>query len=280
MLRSFAGQVAVVTGVTGRVGRGIARSFAAEGARVVGNGRRRDHGERFERDLRSEGAEVTFVAGDVSKVVDCERLISRAVATYGRVDILINNAGTVSETPYVGSSDATEAWWDEILDTNLKGAFFCSRFALGPMLEQGSGSIINISSTMGVMGVPPRMAAYVASKAGLIALSKTMAIEYANEGLRVNAIVLGAADGENFFKTSDARDRHALGAAFEPQPYAERRNDRMTGEELAQTLMYLCRPESRHINGASLAIDMAYTAGLLAADPVTQAGWLVDQVAQ
>lgn len=273
MTRPFEGRVAVVTGVTGRVGRGIARAFAAEGASVVGNGRRIERGAVFEQDLRAEGSEAMYVAGDVSQVADCERLISAALTSYGRVDILINSAGTVGENPYVSSSEVTEAWWDEIVDTNLKGAFFCSRFALAPMLVQGSGSIINISSAMGVTAVPPRMTAYVASKSALIALSKTMAVEYAARGIRINAIVLGAADGENHFKTNDARQREVLGDSFIPEPYEERRNERMSGEELAQTLIYLCRPEARHINGAVLAVDMAYTAGLVATDAVTQSGW-------
>lgn len=262
-------RVVVITGVTGRVGRGIARAFAQSGAHVVGTGRRRDRGEAFERSLRSEGHDVRYVPGDVRRVDDCRCVIEAAVRVYGRLDVLINNAGTVGEDPVVDSHKATEAWWDEIVDTNLKGAFFCSRYALAPMIKQRSGTIINVSSTMAITCVPTRMAAYVASKAGLITLTQTMAVEYADYGLRMNVIVLGGAEGENFYKMSDARERQSIGAAYVPQPYDERDTGRMSGEELAQTLMYLCRPEARHINGASIAVDAAFTAGLFAiATPV------------
>jgi NAD(P)-dependent dehydrogenase (short-subunit alcohol dehydrogenase family) len=265
---NLAGRVVLVTGVTGKVGRGIAHAFATNGASVVGTGRRRERGTAFERDVRDEGHELTYVEADVSNVADSQKAVGIAVERYGRLDVLVNNAATQGDPPIRASHEATEEWWDLILDTNLKGAFFACKHALAPMLEQGSGAIVNIASIMGMnIGGPAGMAAYTASKAGLIALTKTLAVEYFDRGVRMNAVVLGAAEGDNLYQMQDAQARAKFGDAYEPVPYDERNFGRMTGTELADTVMFLAGDESRHINGAALVVDQGISAGLLYARP-------------
>jgi 3-oxoacyl-[acyl-carrier protein] reductase len=256
-------RVAVVTGVTGKAGRGIAQELARRGFRVVGTGRRADRGAEFEAEVRAEGRTAVYVTGDVSRVEDCERVVAAAVERWGRIDLLVNNAATVGEPPLVPSHELPEAAWDQVVDTNLKGAFYCSVAAVREMLRQGSGLVVNISSIMAVGMGPPQMAAYTASKAGMIALTKTMATEYADRGLRFNVIVLGGIEGDN--ADSVARSRSG---STSPEGSAAVRN-RMTGVELAEVVFFLADDGARYINGAALTVDAGVSAGRLVARAMT-----------
>jgi NAD(P)-dependent dehydrogenase (short-subunit alcohol dehydrogenase family) len=253
------GQVVVITGVTSGVGREASKVFAERGALVVGMGRRAEAGAELSAEI---GEGFTFVPGDVKRVADCEALIATAVERHGRVDVLINNAGTPGDPVIVDSHEAAEDWWDDILDTNLKGAFFCSRYALGEMLRQRSGLILNISSTNGV-GPLARMQAYNASKAALIALSNGLAVEYAEHGIRVNSIILGAvADGDAGRRTQHAIVKYLTGS--EPAPDQRKTGGSRRGaREVGAFLATLCEPDAALVTGASIAVDGAVSAGLL-----------------
>jgi NAD(P)-dependent dehydrogenase (short-subunit alcohol dehydrogenase family) len=254
---SIEGQVVAITGVTSGVGRAAAVEFAQRGALVVGLGRREQAGAELAAEI---GDGFTFVAGDVKRVADCERLIRTAVEVHGRLDVLINNAGTPGDPVIVDSHEAEEQWWDDILDTNLKGAFFCSRYALGRMVQQRSGLILNISSTNAV-GPLARMQAYNASKAALVALSAGLAVEYADSGIRVNSIVLGAvADGDAGRRTQQAIVKYLTGA--EP-PERKASATRRSAREVAAFLATLCEPDAALVTGATIAVDGGVSAGLL-----------------
>lgn len=251
-------RVAVVTGVTGQAGRGVAEELARRGWQVVGTGRRAELGPGFEERIRADGGEATFVAGDVGRVADCERVIDTALARYGRIDLLVNNAATVGDPPLVASHELPEATWDVVVDTNLKGAFFMSAFAIRAMIEQGSGAVVNISSIITLNMGPAGMTAYTASKAGMIAMTKAMATEYADRGIRCNVIVLGSIEGDNADVVTEAM-AEARGAA------PARPTGRMTGADLAEVVLFLGGEEGRFVNGAALNVDSGASAGLLAA---------------
>lgn len=256
-----ANRVAIVTGVTGKFGRGIGRELARLGWNVLGTGRRADRGAVFEEEIRSEGGVAKYVQGDVAKVTDCRKVVDTAIEMFGHIDLVVNNAATLTDPPFLSSHDVREDDWDRVLDTNLKGAFFCATFALEVMLQQGSGHIVNVGSAHGLNVGPPRMAAYIASKAALIALTKTMAVEYASKGIRINVIILGAAEGEAGYQASDARARDAHGDDYGPIPYDERHAGGVLGEELARTIQFLTSDNARHINGAAVPVDDGLTAG-------------------
>ena len=262
-------RVALVTGVTGKAGRGVAEELAGNGWQVVGTGRRAERGPGFEEAIRAAGGEATFVAGDVGRVADCERAVDTALARYGRLDLVVNNAATVGHPPFVASDALPEETWDLVVDTNLKGAFYCSSFALRPMVEQGSGVIVNISSIMAMNMGPPRMAAYTASKAGMIAMTKALATEYADRGIRVNVIVVGGIEGDNADAVTEAMgDGDGDGDGGKPAA-AGRSARRMTGADLAKVVLFLASEDGRYVNGAALNVDSGMTAGLLAARAMT-----------
>jgi NAD(P)-dependent dehydrogenase (short-subunit alcohol dehydrogenase family) len=255
------GRVAVVTGVTSGVGRGIAGELAGSGVRVLGTGRREPLGRELEAEIRADGGDLTFVRADVSAVEDCRRIIDATLERYGQIDILVNNAGTLGDPAVLYTHLATEAWYDDILDTNLKGAFFCSRYALEPMMAQRSGNIVNIASINGVGWGPTRQAAYTASKAGMIALSKTMAVEYAAYGIRVNAIVLGTTVGGNAQRAMDIMRREKLGDDYSPQDMSKMPG-MFTGNKLGTILAFLVDDAADFITGAAIAVDGGVSAGM------------------
>jgi NAD(P)-dependent dehydrogenase (short-subunit alcohol dehydrogenase family) len=260
-MNAIANKVAIVTGVTGQFGRGIAKELAARGWNVVGTGRRADRGATFEQEVHARGGHALFVESDVRNVPDCRRIVDTAVATYGRVDLLVNSAATLTYPPFIESHELIEDNWDQVFDTNLKGAFYCAASAIDTMLKQGFGNIVNISSAHALSYGPPQMAAYVASKAGLIALTKTMAVEYGERGIRMNAIILGGAEGDALYQVQDTKNKAEFGDSFVPVDYNERNYGAITGEALARTILFLASDDARHINGSAVTVDDGLSAG-------------------
>jgi NAD(P)-dependent dehydrogenase (short-subunit alcohol dehydrogenase family) len=155
----------------------------------------------------------------------------------------------------------SEKDWDLVLGTNLKGAFFSSAAVLPAMIEQRSGNIINIASAHGQNIGPPEMTAYVASKAGMISLTKSMAVEYASRGIRINTIVLGAVEGDAAYQVEDQRGREAHGEEYVRTDYDERNHGGLSGRSMAATIAYLVSDEGSYINGSAITVDNGLSAG-------------------
>jgi 3-oxoacyl-[acyl-carrier protein] reductase len=192
MAGRHAGKVAVVTGGSRGIGRAIALMLAAEGAKVMICSTRQEASEMVASEIRSAGDEGAAVRADIAQRSDAETLITGCVERFGRLDILVNNAAITKDALVLRMKDED---WDEVLDVNLKGAFFTTRAALRPMLKQGSGRIVNISSVVGMLGNPGQ-ANYAASKAGLDGFTRTVAREVASRAITVNAVAPGFIETE------------------------------------------------------------------------------------
>lgn len=250
----LSGKVAIVTGATSGVGRAIASLFAREGARVVLAGRRGEVGDALSTDLNGQGLQTCFIKTDVSVSREVRALVGGALAEYGRLDILVNNA---AETAIHGVEDCPERVWDRIIRTNLKSVYLVSRFSIPHLRRAGGGTIVNIASVHAYAS-QPKMAPYAASKGAIVALTKQMALDYARDGIRVNALVLGGVDTPMLRSTYQA-----IGLSDEDVGLTAGPNDigRVARpEEVASAALFLASRASSFMNGSPLIVD----GGLLA----------------
>ncbi len=181
-------KVAVITGSTSGIGRATAELFAREGARVVVNGRREELGQEVVESIRAEGGEASFYQADVSLPAELQGLIDHAMETYGRLDVLMNNAYS---GPSCAILDLSEEEWDESMDTGLKAVFLGCKYAIPHMIASGGGSIINTSSVHGVLAARD-YSPYDALKAAMINLTRQIAVDYGHQGVRANCVCPGA----------------------------------------------------------------------------------------
>jgi NAD(P)-dependent dehydrogenase (short-subunit alcohol dehydrogenase family) len=245
----LSGKVALITGATSGIGSATALLFAREGARLVLTGRNEARGLEVTEGIVCAGGEASFVRSDVRVADDCRRAVREAVAAYGRVDVLFNNAGVfVAHT----AVDCTEEEWDMQVDTSLKGAFLMSKFVLPHMIRQGCGNIIHNSSGWGIVGGDSAVA-YCAAKGGMVLLTKAMAIDHGRQGIRVNCICPG--DVDTPMLPEDARVR-----GMEWQTYLSGAANRPLGrigtaEEIAKAVLFLATDDSSFMTGAALVVD-------------------------
>jgi NAD(P)-dependent dehydrogenase (short-subunit alcohol dehydrogenase family) len=213
--------------------------------------------------IKEAGGEATFIAADVSKAADAERMVKTIVDTYGRIDILFNNAGIMG--PFACTAKITEETWDLIMNINLKGVFLVSKYAIPVMLNQSGGVIINTGSFVGIDALT-RLPAYTASKAGVIALSKAMAMEYGGRKIRVNCICPGGIH----------TPMTAPEGTVEP-PIMPGQPLRRVGqpEDVAHAALYLASDDSSYVTGAILVVDGGYTSGrvMFMEDLLKEAGY-------
>jgi NAD(P)-dependent dehydrogenase (short-subunit alcohol dehydrogenase family) len=248
------GKAGVVTGAAGGIGRATAVALGREGAAVVVN------------DLESRGADAAqtvalveaaggrgvFVAGDVSKLVDQQALVAAVVDAFGRLDYAVNNAGVELSATLV---DTTEDEWDTIIDVNLKGVWLGLKTQLTQMVAQGGGgAIVNIASLAGLIAAPA-LGAYVASKHGVVGLTKTAAVEHAQHEIRVNAVCPAAIATDMIRVMEPARQQELA------SPQALKRFG--TPEEVAEAIVWLLTDRSSFVTGTAMPIDAGSTAGIV-----------------
>lgn len=246
-MTSLRGKVAIVTGASSGIGRATALLFAREGAEVVATARRRQALERLVAEIAAEGGSVVTRAGDIRDEAGAKALVALAVETYGGLDIAFNNAGTLGEMG-PATSVSLDGWRDT-LDTNLTSAFLGAKHQLPAMIARGGGSLIFNSTFVGHTAGMPGMAAYAASKAGLIGLTQVLAAEFGADGIRVNAILPGGTDtpmGRTVADTPEA-------SAFVENLHALKRI--ATPEEIAQSVLYLASDASSFMTGAAMLVD-------------------------
>ena len=238
-------KVAIVTGASSGIGHAAATLFAAHGAKLVVAGRRGDALDGLAAQIAEAGGEAEALAGDVRDEAHACALTARAVERFGRLDIAFNTAGAVGEM--AGVPDMSLAAWNETVATNLTSAFLCAKYQLPAMLEGGGGSLIFTSSFVGNSVGMPAMAAYAASKAGILGLVKTLAAEFGPRGIRANALLPGAVDTPG--ATMDTPESFA----FVESLHAMKRIARP--EEIARSALYLASDMAAFTTGIALYAD-------------------------
>jgi len=246
----LSGRVAIVTGGSTGIGRAVALAIAREGGTLVIAARNADAGLETADLVRAAGGEASFVRTDVQQAADVEHLVHETVRFYGRLDCAVNNAGVEGEgVPLV---ETTEAQWDTLIGTNLKGVWLCLKYEIQQMLHQGSGSIVNMSSILG--SVANRSSIYTASKHGVNGLTRAAALTYADRGIRVNAVCPGYIDtpmvirayANNPQARADAISRHPIGRLGRP-------------EEVAEAAVWMCTDDASFVTGHLMSVDGGYS---------------------
>ena len=247
------GKVALVTGGTSGIGRETAVLFAKAGAKVVVAGRREQEGQETAELIRAADGDGLFVKADVSKAAEVDALVKKTAERFGRLDVAFNNAGI--EGLWVPIVRQSEEDFDRTIEINLKGVWLCLKHEIRQMLKQGTGgSIVNMASTMGMMGAAGA-AAYTASKHGVIGLTKTAALETARQGIRVNAVcpaVIETSMSERLFGAPNIHQtlvgRHPIGRFGKPH-------------EIAEAVVWMCSEKASFMTGQSLVLDGGFMAG-------------------
>ena len=245
--KRFSGRVALITGGNSGIGLSTALAFARQGAAVVIAARREKEGRAAVSRIADEGGEAIFVATDVANGRDCENLVERTLERFGRLDFAFNNAGVSGRA--VPAADFSEAVWDRTIAVNLSGVFLSMKFQIPAMLKNGGGVIINNSSVAGLNGAAVPGCAYIASKHGVVGLTKAAAVEYADQGIRINVVcpaVIRTPMAEAAFADPVFRkmtyEQHAIGRVGEP-------------EEVASVVTFLCSDDASFLTGISVPID-------------------------
>lgn len=250
----FVDRAVLITGGSSGIGKAIAKSFLTEGAKVMISGRSEASCREAVGELRDIGkGEIDYVQGDVSKPSDAEKMVNELVERYGRIDILVNNAGIYLEKRV---EETTEEEWDQIIDINLKGVFLCSKAAYPHFRKQGGGNIVNISSDSGISGNPSE-AAYCASKGGVTNLTRAMALDYAKENIRVNAVCPAVIDTPMFQREVVLQENpdEYIAEIAELHPVGRIGKD----FEVAFAVLMLASDEAAFITGVNLPVDGGLT---------------------
>ena len=249
----FKDHMVLVTGGGSGIGRATAIAFAREGATVVVADISQKGGQKTIEIITAEGGKASFIKTDVSQESQVKALITQIIEKFGKLNCAFNNAGI--ETTPTPLTKLTEKYWDKILNVNLKGIWLCMKYEIPQMIKHGHGSIVNISSGAGLMGVVG-MANYVASKHGVIGLTKTAALEWARRGIRINCICPGVVRTPLMTKYFELVPRlekelakvHAIGRIAEP-------------EEIAAAALWLCSDAASFVVGHALVVDGGVVAG-------------------
>lgn len=254
MANRLGNKVVIITGSTKGIGKGIAFMAASEGAHVVISGRSQSEGERVVAGIEEKfGREALFVQGDISQPTACEKLIREAEAHFGRIDGLVNNAGIF---PRASLLETDQELFDRVFNVNVKSAFFCSKYAIEVMKRHGGGSIVQIGSTHGFKGFEG-LAAYACSKGAMHTLSKHIAHNYAQFGIRSNWVTVGwvASDGEiDRIEQEGSNSEELFSQANSSIPSGRMQ----TSEDIAYAVVYLLADESNQVTATDLHVTGAF----------------------
>ena len=242
-------KVAIITGAGGGMGRVAAQLFANEGAKVVVAEFGEAAGRETVAQVEASGGQATYVRTDVSDEASAKAMVDHAIATYGRVDVLYNNAGVMPEADH-SVTDTDVDTWDSVMAVNVRGVFLGCKYAIPAMIEGGGGSIINIASFVALLGCSVPQDAYTASKGAVLSLTRSLAVQFGPRGVRSNAICPGPIETpllmDWLLKDEAAKQlrlaRNPTGRFGKP-------------EEIVNAAIYLASDESRWTNGASLVVD-------------------------
>ena len=246
-------KVTIITGGGSGMGKTAAELFAREGARVVVSDVSEAAGESVVASVKAAGGQATFIRADVSKEDDARGMVQHAIATFGRVDALYNNAGIMPEADH-SVIDTDVDTWDKVMAVNVRGVFLGCKYAIPQMLEQGSGSIINIASFVAILGCSVPQDAYTASKGAVLALTRSLAVQFAGRGVRTNAISPGPIETPLLMDWL-LKDEAAKALRLNRNPSGRFGKP----EEIVSVGIYLASDESRWTNGANFVIDGGIT---------------------
>jgi NAD(P)-dependent dehydrogenase (short-subunit alcohol dehydrogenase family) len=246
-------KVSVITGGTSGMGRVAATMFAAEGAKVVVADVTEPAAQSVVDEIKAAGGQAVAVVADVSKEADAKRMVDETVEAFGRIDVLYNNAGIMPQADHSVIDTSVEDW-DRVMAVNVRGVFLGCKYAIPKMIEQGSGSVINISSFVALMGCSNPQDAYTASKGAVLSLTRSLAVQFAPKGVRTNAICPGPVETpllmDWLVKDEEAKRirlaRNPTGRFGKP-------------EEIVHMAIYLASDESRWTNGAAMVVDGGIT---------------------
>lgn len=255
----LAGRVVLVTGASTGIGRSVALLAVEAGARVVLADVNAGEGERTSGDAAARGAETLFVPCDVSDPRQVDDLMDRTVRHFGRLDVLVNNAGIAGEA--APAHELAVEDWDRVLAVNLRGPFLCARAALPHLLAGGGGVIVNVASTYGLIGAP-LAAAYCASKGGVVNLTRQLAVDYGGRGVRVNAVCPGYVDTDMGGRRAGlpAAEGEAALARREANAARQPLGRQAHADEIARAVLFLASDDSSFMTGSIVTVDGGCTA--------------------
>lgn len=251
-MAEFEGKVALITGGTSGIGTAVSEAFAKEGAKVVVTGRREDKGNEVVEKIKANGGEAIFVRTDIQKAENVKNMVEKTVETFGRLDFAVNNAGV--EQYFKPLAEQSEDVYHLVMDTNVKGVWMSLKEEIPAMLETGGGAVVNISSIAGVVGMA-NGPIYVASKHAVIGLTKAIALEFAQQNVRVNAVLPAAIETPMIDRFTQGQEEaykyfeslHPVGRVGKP-------------EEVADACIWLCSDKSSFVTGSSIRVDGGFTA--------------------
>jgi len=247
------GKVALITGAGSGMGKEAASVFAAEGARVVVVDVIAEAADAVAAAVRAEGGTATAFAADVSSAAGCEAMVAHATATHGGLHVLYNNAG-VFPADDGGVLETPEATWDRVMEINLKGVWLGCRAGIPAMIESGGGAIVNVASFVALMGAATAQIAYTSSKGGVLAMTREMAVEYARQGIRANALCPGPIQTPLLEELLSDPQRRARRLVHIPMGRLG------TAAELAKAALFLASDDASFMTGAALVVDGGITA--------------------